>query len=97
MLSPESKLHLPNQGNIGKLPAPQMPGLTGGSQFNPNPFSGIRRAGQAKRAMNFEKWQGKSGPQNQGQSDASFSGAKHQSLGALAGTQVGSMKQNKFS
>ena len=31
MLSPESKLHLPNQGNIGKLPAPQMPGLTGGS------------------------------------------------------------------
>ena len=91
MISPESKLH--QQPSIGKVPMPAMPGLNNPTSAGAvNPFSGIHRAGQAKRAQNFEKWQG---TQNQGQ-DPSFQGAKNQSFGGLAGTQSGSMRQNKF-
>lgn len=89
--------HLGNQFSI--KPAP-MPGLQTPS-IPSNPFQGIRRAGQAKRAQNFEKYQNsKSGPQNYGQSSGSFSGAKNQSLGGQAGTLAGSMRQGpqeKFS
>jgi hypothetical protein len=92
MFSPESKLHLPGMGNaVGKVPQPNMPGLTPMPQQS-NPFQGIRRAGQAKRAQNFEKFQ-----QGQQNKDLSFQGAKNQSFGGLAGTQSGSMRQNKFS
>jgi len=77
MIAPESLLHQP-----GKL---QMPKLSGLDQRDaqPNPFSGIRRAGQAKRAMNFEKFQ---------QSNA---GAKNQNFGGQAKTLFGSMQQKQ--
>ena len=84
---------LHQQKPIGKVPMPQLPGLDDQHAQPANPFSGIRRAGQAKRAQNFEKWQGiKNGNQ-----DSSFQGAKNQSFGGLAGTQNGSMRQMKFS
>ena len=70
-----------------------MPGLmNAGHDQSPNPFSGIRRAGQAKRAQNFDKWQQS---KNNGQ-DASFNGSKNQTFGGQANTQVGSMRQMKF-
>jgi hypothetical protein len=84
VLSPESLLHQPQ--SFGKLQMPNLPGLNDQSHTGqPNPFSGIRRAGQAKREANYEKFQ-----QHQ-------NGAKSQSFGAQAGTLNGSMKQNKFS
>lgn len=83
MFSPES--------SMGKLQQPSMPGLMNAGH-DANPFAGIRRAGQAKRAQNFEKFQNAKGP---GQ-DASFAGAKNQSFGGEANTQVGSMRQMRF-
>jgi hypothetical protein len=72
----------------GTLPKPAMPGLgkptSAGAQSNP--FAGIKRAGQAKRAQNFEKFQ-------QSKSDQ---GTMNQNKGGLFGTQSGSMKQNSF-
>lgn len=86
MLSPESMLHAP-----GKLQMPSLPGISD-QGAKPNPFSGIRRAGQAKRASDMLKFQNKqNGP------DASFNGSKFQNLGGQANTQVGSMRQMKFS
>lgn len=80
MFGPES--HLDNQFSV-KMPV--MPGLNN-LNAAPNPFQGIRRAGQAKRAQNFEKFQ-----QN--------AGMKNQNLGGQAGTLAGSMRQRpeKFS
>lgn len=90
-MSPESQLHQP-----GKLTMPNLPGLHDGSQ-GPNPFSGIRRAGQAKRAMNFEKWQNaKSGAGSDVPDQKSFDGSKFQMAGGQAKTQFGSMRQAKF-
>jgi hypothetical protein len=89
VVSPESLLH--QQKPIGKVPMPAL-GLDQ-HPAAPNPFQGIRRAGQAKRAQNFEKWQNM---KNGTPSDPSFQGAKNQSFGGLAGTQNGSMRQNKF-
>jgi hypothetical protein len=85
MISPESLLHQPQ--SFSKLQMPNMPGLNGGQNdtAQPNPFSGIRRAGQAKREQNFEKFQQR---QN---------GAKNQNFGGQAGTLNGSMRQMKFS
>ena len=95
MFSPESALHQPQ--SLGKVPMPNLPGLNTASAAAgsaPNPFSGIKRAGQAKRAMNFEKWQGKNaGTPATAPSD---NGAKNQLMGGQAGTQFGSMRQMKF-
>ena len=89
MISPESTLHQP----AGKVPMPQMPGIDQQKGFQANPFQGIRRAGQAKRAQNFEKWQNlKNGNAN---GATAFQGMKTQNFGGLAGTQNGSMRQNK--
>lgn len=91
MISPESTLHQPT----GKLTMPALPGLNAASGADSNPFAGIKRAGQAKRAMNFEKWQGKSaGPD--APDKAAFDGAKNQLMGGQAKTQFGSMRQAKF-
>ncbi|HEY6766631.1 MAG TPA: hypothetical protein VI386_17870 [Candidatus Sulfotelmatobacter sp.] len=91
MFSPESKLHLPT----GQMSMPNLPGLNDGNPADKSsPFSGIKRAGQAKRAMNFEKWQGKLG--NAPTTAPSDNGAKFQNLGGQAGTQVGSMRTMKF-
>lgn len=94
MKSPESLLHQPQSF---KLQMPAMPGIDQ-SAPTPNPFSGIRRAGQAKRAMNFEKWQGKdsSAPGAAVPSQKSFQGSVFQNQGGQAKTQFGSMKQAKF-
>lgn len=95
MLSPESMLHAP-----GKLQMPALPGLNSNpSQANPaNPFSGIRRAGQAKRTQDLAKFQGKAGAVSPASAtpSASFDGSKYQNLGGQAKTQVGSMRQMKF-
>lgn len=68
---------------------PNLPGVTAPSampgQSSPNPFQGIRRAGQAKRAQNFAKYQ-----QSKGQSG---SGAKNRMFGGDAGTLVGSQSK----
>ena len=95
MISPESTLHQP-QG-LGKLSMPAMPGLNTGNSA-PNPFSGIRRAGQAKRAMNFEKWQGKdsSAPGAALPDKASFDGSKNQLMGGAQKSQFGSTRPAKF-
>lgn len=77
MFSPESALHMPT----GKLGMPSVTGVDAGSTATPNPFSGIRRAGQAKRAMNFEKFQ------------QSSAGTQNQNLGGQAKTLFGSMQQ----
>ena len=80
--------HLDNKFSV-KMPT--MPGLQT-SSANPNPFQGIKRAGQAKRAQNFEKFQqskNSQGPQG------GFNGQKNQSMGGQAGTLSGSMQQNK--
>lgn len=73
---------------------PNLPGLNDGNS-QPNPFSGIRRAGQAKRAMNFEKWQGKTAGGDV-PDQKSFDGSKFQMKGGQAKTQFGSMRQAKF-
>ena len=83
MISPESTLHQP----AGKVPMPQMPGIDQQKGFQANPFQGIRRAGQAKRAQNL-----KNGNAN---GATAFQGMKNQNFGGLAGTQNGSMRQNK--
>ena len=79
----------------GKMPMPQLPGIGGstGSDQRPNPFSGIRRAGQAKRAQNFAKFQDQknSADSKMGQFG---SGAKNRLMGGDFGTQVGSTKQS---
>lgn len=75
---------------------PNLPGLNDGNS-QPNPFSGIRRAGQAKRAMNFERRQGsKSGAGADVPDQKSFDGSKFQMKGGQAKTQFGSMRQAKF-
>ena len=83
--------HLDNKFSV-KMPT--MPGLQT-SSANPNPFQGIRRAGQAKRAQNYEKFN----QQRNQQSQSSVSGEKNQNMGGQAGTLAGSMKQRpeKFS
>ena len=83
--------HLDNKFSV-KMPT--MPGLQT-SSANPNPFQGIRRAGQAKRAQNFEKFSQQKNQQGQ----SSVSGEKNQNMGGQAGTLAGSMKQRpeKFS
>jgi len=90
MFSPESMLH--NQ--IGKLQPPTLPGLNSSPNAAPtsNPFSGIRRAGQAKREQSFEKFQqSKNSPML-----LAANGQKNQFAGGQAGTQQGSMRQMKF-
>ena len=83
--------HLDNKFQV-KMPS--MPGLQI-SSANPNPFQGIRRAGQAKRAQNYEKFSQQKNQQGQ----SSVSGEKNQNMGGQAGTLAGSMKQRpeKFS
>jgi hypothetical protein len=83
--------HLDNKFQV-KMPT--MPGLQT-SSANPNPFQGIRRAGQAKRAQNYEKFNQQKNQQGQ----SSVSGEKNQNMGGQAGTLAGSMKQRpeKFS
>jgi hypothetical protein len=83
--------HLDNKFSV-KMPT--MPGLQT-SSANPNPFQGIRRAGQAKRAQNYEKFNQQKNQQGQ----SSVSGEKNQNMGGQAGTLAGSMKQRpeKFS
>jgi len=83
--------HLDNKFQV-KMPS--MPGLQT-SSANPNPFQGIRRAGQAKRAQNYEKFSQQKNQQGQ----SSVSGEKNQNMGGQAGTLAGSMKQRpeKFS
>jgi hypothetical protein len=76
--------HLDNKFQV-KMPT--MPGLQT-SSANPNPFQGIKRAGQAKRAQNFEKFQ-------QSKNQSGFNGQKNQNMGGQAGTLAGSMQQNK--
>lgn len=99
MKSPESLLHQPQ--STGKLQMPLLPGINSGDtnfgSSGSNPFAGIRRAGQAKRAMNFERWQGKdaSAP-GSATPQKSFDGSKFQMAGGQAKTQFGSMKQAKF-
>ena len=94
MLSPESMLHQPT----GKLQMPKMPGIGGmGEQNQPNPFSGIRRAGQAKRAQNFAKYGQKNlSPSNLNTGSGPGGGGN---FGSGSNTQFGAMgKQNlKFS
>ena len=83
MFGPESHLDSKFSVKMPNLPDVQTPPV-------PNPFQGIKRAGQAKRAQNYEKFQNeKSG----------FNGAKNQNMGGQAGTLAGSMKQRpeKFS
>lgn len=90
MKSPESLLHQP-----GKLQMPSMPGLNDNSA-QPNPFSGIRRAGQAKRAMNFEKFQGTKSSAGADVDKQAFDGAKNQLMGGAKKTQFGSTRPAKF-
>ena len=76
---------------------PALPGLDANNSAA-NPFSGIRKAGQAKRAMNFEKWQNQSNSTTSpaGADKASFDGAKNQMFGGQANTGFGAMRQAKF-
>jgi hypothetical protein len=67
--------------NKFQVKTPSMPGLE--TPSTPNPFNGIRRAGQAKRAQNYEKFQ------------QSQKGSLHQSVGGQAGTLSGSMRPQK--
>ena len=90
MKSPESLLHQP-----GKMSMSALPGLDAQQMPQSNPFAGIRRAGQAKRAMNFEKWHpgADSAPSAP---NASFDGSRYQMQGGQARTQFGAMRQAKF-
>jgi len=90
MFSAESMLHAP-----GKMSPPAMPGLNTDNAA-PNPFSGIRRAGQAKRAMNFEKFKGKSGAAADMPDKRAFDGAKNQLMGGAQKSQFGSTRPAKF-
>ena len=71
--------HLDNKFGV-KMPS--LPGLQTPST-DKNPFQGIRRAGQAKRAQNYEKF-----TQQQ-------HGANNQNMGGQAGTLSGSMRAPK--
>ena len=82
MFGPES--HLDSKFSV-KMP--NMPNIQTPSA--PNPFQGIRRAGQAKRAQNYEKFIQQGGPQS------GFSGQKNQNMGGQAGTLSGNMQQNR--
>lgn len=82
MFSPESKTFLQGK-SFGKLQMPSLPGLEDHAQSS-NPFSGIRRAGQAKREQNFLKFSQKHNSPEGGEP------------GAQAGTLFGSMKSEKF-
>jgi hypothetical protein len=85
VFGPESHLDSKFSVKMPNLPSVQTPPV-------PNPFQGIKRAGQAKRAQNFEKFQqskNSQGPQG------GFNGQKNQSMGGQAGTLSGSMQQNK--
>jgi len=92
MKSPESLLH---QQQPLKLQPPVMPGLDA-QQNPPNPFSGIRRAGQAKRAQNFEKWHNAAASVPNVAPNASFDGSRYQMQGGQAKTQFGALRQAKF-
>lgn len=94
MFSPESKLHMPT----GKLEMPALPGLQATEVGAPkNPFSGIRRAGSAKRSQDLAKFQGKAGMVSAPAApNASFDGSKYQAMGGQAKTQFGAMRQAKF-
>ena len=98
MISPESLLHHNGfgSGNGDIMSGIKMPGLnSGSSNGGPNPFSGIRRAGQAKRAQNFAKYsQDKNSPANLNSGSGPGGGGN---FGAQKKTQFGSGLQNKFS
>jgi hypothetical protein len=79
---PESKLFT-QTANIGAVQMPSLPGLEDHDP-SPNPFSGIKRAGQAKREQNFLKFNAKKNSPVGGEP------------GAQAGTLMGSMKPEKF-
>lgn len=82
MISPESKLFQQSPMKL-QMPTIPLPGIEGGQASRPNPFSGIRRAGAAKREQNFLKFQ---------QKHQSPAGGEP---GAQAGTLFGSMRQAK--
>jgi hypothetical protein len=85
VFSPESSL----SAKSFSLKPPALPGLNPPTDHS-NPFSGIKRAGQAKRAQNFEKFQ-------QQKDNKSFGGSQAQSQGSGFGSQAGSTKPEKFS
>ena len=72
--------HLDNKFGV-KMPS--LPGLQTPST-DKNPFQGIRRAGQAKRAQNYEKF-----------TQQSNKGGMNQNIGGQAGTLFGSMRAPK--
>ena len=79
---------------------PQLPGVNTpapmpGMNQHTNPFQGIRRAGQAKRAQNFAKFQQNQGP-HASNPNKSFNPQKNRLQGGDVGTLVGSMNQNKL-
>lgn len=82
MFSPESKTF----SQIGKVQAPSLPGLEDhpDAGSSPNPFKGIRRAGQAKREQSFMQF------------NASKFSPVGGEPGAQAKTLVGSMKPEKY-
>lgn len=80
MFSPESKT-FSELGGIGKV---SLPGLEDHPDASPNPFKGIRRAGQAKREQNFMNFNNKKLSPVGGEP------------GAQSRTLVGSMKPEKF-
>jgi hypothetical protein len=95
MFSPESKLYQ----QPGQLKMPALPGLQATEVgANSNPFSGIHRAGSAKRSQDLAKFQGKAGAVSPPSAapNASFDGSKYQAMGGQAKTQFGSMRQMKF-
>ena len=63
---------------------PNLPGVNSPSPMTArsNPFQGVRRAGQAKRAQNFEKY-----------SQSKNMGAKNRMAGGDVGTLVGSQSK----
>jgi len=69
---------------------PNLPGVTSPAPMpaaqHQNPFQGIRRAGQAKRAQNFARFQ-------QNKSGSQGSGAKNRMAGGDVGTLVGSQSK----
>jgi hypothetical protein len=79
-----------------------MPGLNAAPPAT-NPFAGIRRAGQAKRAMNYAKYQSSQSatpdPSKIAFGDpnkAAFEGSKNQLMGGAMKSQFGSTKPPKF-
>ena len=78
---------------------PNLPGVTAPAPVpgmqTPNPFQGIRRAGQAKRAQNFARFQQNQGPHGSNP-NKSFSAQKNRLAGGDVGTLVGSMGSSKL-